>query len=264
MIEKGIGMKEGLQMFDLSGQWALVTGSSRGLGFAIARGLARVGASVVIHGSRRETAEKAASALTAEGLTTAVTAFDVRDVDQVAAAIEKLRGEGIAPGIIVNNAGINRRHPLAEFPYEDWKAVLETHLDGSYAVAKAAIGPMIEKRKGKIINICSLASEVARPRISAYATAKGGLKMLTKAMAVEWAQHGICANGIAPGYFLTEMNTELKANKEFDDWVCKSTPAGRWANPDELVGAAVFLSSSASDYVNGHMLAVDGGFLASM
>jgi len=257
-------MNNGLQMFDLSGSWALVTGSSRGLGFAVARGLARAGAGIVVHGRSPETAEKAAEALQQEGMKTASCAFDVSDISAVNAAIETLRGEGVEPDIVVNNAGVNLRHPLAEFPYEDWKSVLAIHLDGAYAVARATVGPMLQKRRGKFINICSVASELARPNIAAYATAKGGLKMLTKAMAVEWASHGICANGIAPGYFNTEMNTALRADKAFDDWVCQNTPAGRWAEPEELVGAAIFLSAPASDYVNGHMLAVDGGFLAAM
>ena len=251
-------------LFDLTGRTALVTGSSRGLGFALARGLGRAGAEIVLHGSRTEGAEAAAEALRAEGVSVRAVAFDVADPDAVAAGFEALRQVEALPDILVNNAGVNLRHPLAEFPLEDWRRVMAVHLDGAFLVARAAAGAMRERGGGKIVNLCSLTSEVARPGIAAYATAKGGMRMLTRAMAVEWASDNIQCNGIAPGYFATDMNRALVEDEAFDAWVRGRTPAGRWGEPDDLVGAAVFLASRASDFVTGQMLAVDGGFLASM
>jgi len=254
----------GADPFRLDGGCALVTGSSRGLGAAIARGLARAGAHVIVHGTDAQRAEAAAQTLREEGLSAGAAGFDVADAAAVRHGIADLRARGEVPTIIVNNAGINLRHPLAEFPDEAWRKVMAIHIDGAYHVVKAAVGPMLEAGRGKIINVCSLTSEVARPNISAYATAKGGLLMMTRAMATEWAVRGLQCNAIAPGFFATDMNRPLMEDEAFDAWVRKRTPAGRWGRPEDLAGAAVFLASPASDYVNGHMLAVDGGFLASM
>ena len=254
----------GATMFRLDNETALVTGSSRGLGASIARGLAEAGARVIIHGTRREGAEAMAGALSADGLSATCCGFDVSDGDAVRTGIAELAARGEVPTVVVNNAGINIRHPITEFADADWRKVLGVHLDGAYFVAKACAPPMLAAGHGKIINMCSLTSEVARPNISAYATAKGGLKMLTRAMAAEWAAGGINCNGIAPGFFATDMNQPLIDNPDFNAWVKQRTPAGRWGNPVDIAGAAIFLASPAAAYVNGHMLAVDGGFLGSM
>ena len=251
-------------LFDLSGRLALVTGSSRGLGFAMARGLGRAGAAVVLNARDRAALERAAERLAGEGLAAHITPFDVTDSAAVAAAVGDIEGRIGAIDILVNNAGIQRRAPLEEMPEEVWREVLETNLNSAFVVGQAVGRRMIARRRGKVVNICSLTSEVARATIAPYVTAKGGLKMLTKAMAVEWAPHNVQVNGIGPGYFATEMNTALTSNPEFDAWVRARTPAGRWADPDELVGAAVFLASRASDFVTGQILYVDGGFLSTM
>ena len=178
--------------------------------------------------------------------------------------VEEIEAKFAPIDILVNNAGIQRRAPLAEMTEAQWREVLDTNLTSAFLVARAVAPRMIARGAGKIINICSVISEVARPTIGNYAAAKGGLKMLTKAMAVEWAKHGLQCNGIAPGYMETELNRALLENAEFNTWICGRTPAGRWGKPEELVGAAVFLASRASDFVNGQMLAVDGGLLAAL
>ena len=257
-------MAEKNLLFDLSGRVALVTGSSQGLGLAIARGLAEAGAAVVRNG--RDTAKLAAAAavLRAEGARVETAAFDVNDSAAVAREVARIE-ETFGPiHILVNNAGIQRRAPLVEMTEAQWREVIDTNLTSAFIVARA-VGPrMIARGAGKIINITSLISEVARVTIANYAAAKGGLKMLTRSMAVEWAKHGIQTNGIAPGYFITPLNQPLIENAEFNAWVCKRTPAGRWGQPEELAGAAVFLASRASDFVNGQIIAVDGGTLAAL
>jgi gluconate 5-dehydrogenase len=253
-------------LFDLTGRTALVTGSGQGLGLAIARGLAQAGAAVVLNGRTAAKLAAAAGALRAEcpGVLVTTAAFDV--TDGAAAEREVARIEaGFAPiDILVNNAGIHQRAPLAEMTEAQWRAVLDTDLTSAFLVARAVAPRMIARGAGKIINICSVMSEVARPTIGNYAAAKGGLKMLTKSMAVEWARHGLQCNGIAPGYFATELNRSLLENPDFNRWICGRTPAGRWGRPEELIGAAVFLAARASDFVNGQMLAVDGGLLAAL
>ncbi len=254
----------GATMFRLDNETALVTGSSRGLGSFIARGLAEAGARVIIHGTNLEGAEATAATLTGDGLNATAAAFDVSDAEAVAEGVAALAAQGDVPSILVNNAGINIRRPMVEFGDDDWHRIMGIHLDGAYYLAKACVPAMLKAGRGKIINMCSLTSEVARPNISAYATAKGGLKMMTRAMASEWAAKGINCNGIAPGFFATDMNQPLIDDPEFNAWVKKRTPAGRWGEPADIAGAAIFLASPAAAYVNGHMLAVDGGFLGSM
>ena len=251
--------------FDLTGRLALVTGSSRGLGFAMARGLGRAGAALVLNGRDPAALERAAERLRGdEGLTVHTVPFDVTDSAAVAAGIEAIESRIGPIDILINNAGIQRRAPLAEVPEAVWREVLEANLTSAFLVGQAVGRRMIARRRGKIINICSLTSEVARATVAPYTTAKGGLKMLTKAMAVEWAPHNVQVNGIGPGYFATEMNVALTSNPEFDAWVRARTPAGRWADPDELAGTAVFLAAPASDFVTGQVVYVDGGFLSTM
>jgi gluconate 5-dehydrogenase len=253
-----------LSLFDLTGRTALVTGSSQGLGFALARGLARAGASVVLNGRRKEKLESAAGTLRADGLSVRTCAFDVTDETQVRAAIPALERDAGPLEILVNNAGVQLRKPMVDLDGAAFREVLDANLTSAFLVAREAARGMIARRRGKIINVCSLMSEIGRNTIAAYTASKGGLKMLTKAMAVEWGPHGLQANGIGPGYFVTEMTKPLVENPEFDAWVRKRTPAGRWGQPEELVGAAVFLASRASDFVNGQILYVDGGMLAAL
>jgi gluconate 5-dehydrogenase len=254
----------GTELFDLTGRVALVTGSSRGLGLVIARGLAEAGATVVLNGRDPQKVRQAAAALGAVGLRAHGSAFDVTDaaaIERELAAVERAVGP---VGVLVNNAGIQRRGPLESLPESAWREVLDTNLTGAFLVAEGVARGMIARRSGKIINICSLMSEVGRPTTANYAAAKGGLRMLTRAMAVEWARHNVQANGIGPGYFLTEMTRPLAEDPQFDAWLRARTPAGRWGDPKELVGAAVFLASAASDFVNGQVLYVDGGLLAAI
>ncbi|HEV2978865.1 MAG TPA: glucose 1-dehydrogenase [Casimicrobiaceae bacterium] len=251
-----------LPSFDLTGRNALVTGGGSGLGLAIARGLARAGARVVINGRNRAKLDAAAAELARDGCTVAVAPFDVTATAAMEAAIAALERD--TPfDILVNNAAMNRRGPIDSFAAEDWRALMAANLDAPFLVARAVVPGMKARRRGKIINLCSLASDLGRPNIVPYAASKGGVRMLTRALAVELAPHNIQVNGIAPGFFRTEMNAALTADAAFSDWVARRTPAGRWGEPPEIAGAAVFLASSAADYVTGHLLAVDGGFAAA-
>jgi len=252
--------KSAINPFDLSGRLALVTGGGGGLGLAIARGLAQAGARIIVNGRNRDKLDAAVAALRAEGCDAAAAAFDVADAEAVAsgmAAVEKSSGP---VDILVNNAAVNQRAALDAFSTEEWHRLLGANLDGPFFVSKAVIPAMRAQRRGKIINICSLASEIGRPNIVPYAVSKGGVQMLTRALAVELAPHNVQVNGIAPGFFKTDMNAPLIANAEFSSWVAKRTPAGRWGDPPEIAGAAVFLASDAAAYVTGHVLFVDGGF----
>ncbi len=252
------------ELFDLGGKVALVTGSSRGIGFAIADALADAGAQVVINSRNPESLEAARAALLTKGYTVHALPFDVTDSAAVADGIAQIESEIGPIDIAVNNAGIQRRSPFTEITDELWRDVMETNLNAVFFVGREVSKRMVSRKAGKIINICSLASEVGRPSIVPYTTAKGAVRMLTKGMCCELAGHDIQVNGIGPGYFRTELNTDLFENKQFNDWVCARTPAGRWGELDELKGVAVFLASDASSYMNGQVIYVDGGLLSGM
>jgi gluconate 5-dehydrogenase len=249
-------------LFSLQGRTALVTGSSRGLGRAMAEGLAAAGAAVVLNGSDEGRLASAAAAMEAAGSRVHQARFDVTDEAAVIAAFERFDRDGIEIGVLVNNAGIQLRKPMIELATEDWRKVIEANLTSAFVIGREAARRMIPRGRGKIINIGSLTSELARATVAPYTVAKGGIKMLTRAMAAEWAENGIQANAIGPGYMLTDMNQALIENPIFDAWVKGRTPSRRWGRPDELVGTAVFLASAASDYVNGQIIYVDGGMLA--
>ena len=236
-----------LNLFNLSGRLALVTGSSQGIGLAMAAGLARAGAHVVLNGRDPNKLEIAAKSLIDEGLTVSTSAFDVSDSHAVEIAVAAIE-ENIGP-IDVDEA---------------WHDIFKINVDGVFFVARAVGRRMIVRNRGKIVNIGSVQSELGRPTIVPYTATTGAVKMMTKGLCAEWAKHGIQVNAIAPGYFVTELNKALVENKDFSDWLCKRTPAGRWGNVEELVGAAIFLSSMASNFVNGHVLMVDGGLTASV
>ena len=250
--------------FDLSGRVALVTGSSRGIGYAIAEAIAAAGAAVVLNARNTAELDTARERLAATGAIVHARSFDVTDQAAVHAAIDAIERDIGPLEILFNNAGIQRRAPLVEFEPDHWREIMAINLDSVFLVGQAAARHMIPRGRGKIVNTCSLTSEVARPTIGPYTTSKGAVKMLTKAMCVEWAPHGLNVNGIGPGYFKTELNRALTENPEFDSWVKTRTPAGRWGELDELKGVAVFLASDASTFVNGQIIYVDGGLLAAI
>jgi gluconate 5-dehydrogenase len=251
-------------LFDLTGRRALVTGSSRGIGFAIARGLAEAGASVVLNARSTTELESARQTLAAAGHDVRALSFDVTDPAAVDAAIDQIERDLGPIDALFNNAGIQRRAPIVDMPVETWKEVLAINLDSVFYCGRAVARRMIPRGRGKIVNTSSLAAEVARPTISPYVAAKGGIRTLTKVMCVEWAKHGIQVNAIGPGYFKTDLNVALYNDPAFDGWVRSRTPAGRWGEPPELAGAAVFLASDASAFVNGQTIYVDGGLLSAM
>jgi gluconate 5-dehydrogenase len=251
-----------IAIFDLSGKTALVTGSSRGLGRAMAEGLGRAGARLLVNGTNSLSVEQAVTEMRAAGLDAEGLVFNVTDEAAVKAAFESLDRRGIGVDILVNNAGIQFRKPMVELDTADWQRVIDTNLTSAFVIGREAAKRMIARGSGKIINIGSLTSALARATVAPYTVAKGGIKMLTQAMAAEWAAIGIQANAIGPGYMLTDMNEALVNNEAFNAWVVGRTPAKRWGRPDELIGTAVFLASSASDYVNGQIIYVDGGMLA--
>ena len=252
------------ELFDLTGKRALVTGSSQGIGFAIAQGLAEHGAEVVLNGRDGTKLAAAAARLADRGFRASVANFDVTvagAVKEGVAAIESTTG---ALDILVNNAGMQFRSPLEDFPAEKWEQLLATNISSVFYVGQAVARHMIARGKGKIINIASVQSELARPGIAPYTATKGAVKNLTRGMCTDWAKYGLQVNAIAPGYFKTPLNQALVDNPEFSAWLEKRTPAGRWGNVDELIGAAVFLSGNASSFVNGHTLYVDGGITVSL
>ena len=249
-------------LFDLTGRTALVTGSSRGLGRAIAEGLAEAGAALVLNGADAGRLTAAEDEMREKGFSVRSARFDVNDEAGIVAAFEHLDAEGVAVDILVNNAGIQFRKPMLELETADWRRVLETNLTSAFVIGREAARRMVPRRRGKIVNIGSLMSEVGRATVAPYTAAKGGIKMLSRSMAAEWAAHNIQANAIGPGYMLTDMNQALIDDPAFNGWVVGRTPSRRWGKPEELVGAAIFLSSAASDYVNGQIIYVDGGMLA--
>jgi gluconate 5-dehydrogenase len=250
-------------LFDLTGRNALVTGSARGLGRAIAEGLAAAGARTILNGTNASRVQTAVDEVRALGYSAEGAAFDVTDEAAIVAAFEKFDADGIEIDILVNNAGIQLRKPMIDLSTDEWRRVIEINLTSAFVVGREAGKRMIGRgRGGKVINIASLTSELARATIAPYTVAKGGIKMLTRAMAAEWAASGVQANAIGPGFMLTDMNKALIDNPDFDAWVKSRTPSKRWGKPEELIGAAVFLASSASDYVNGQVIYVDGGILS--
>lgn len=249
-----------LSLFDLTGKRALVTGSSQGIGFALAKGLAAAGARVVLNG--RDAAKLASAAAQIAGAQTL--AFDATDHTAVRTAIDAFEAAGTPIDILINNAGMQHRAPLEDFPADAFERLLQTNIASVFHVGQAVARHMIARGRGKIINIASVQTALARPSIAPYTATKGAVGNLTKGMATDWAKHGLNCNAIAPGYFDTPLNAALVADPAFSAWLEKRTPAGRWGNVDELVGAAIFLASDGSSFVNGHILYVDGGITASL
>jgi len=256
----------GTSLFNLDGKIALVTGSTHGLGMAMAKGLGNAGATIVVNGnSSQQKIDAAVEYYQQEGLKAKGYRFDVSDESQVIEAVEKIEKEVGVIDILVNNAGIIKRTPLSEMDVADFRQVIDIDLVSPFIVSKHVVKNMIAKRQGKIINICSMMSELGRNTVGAYAAAKGGLKMLTQNMATEWAKHNIQINGIGPGYFATSQTEPIRVDGHpFNDFIINRTPAAKWGDPDDLCGAAIFLASKASDFVNGHILYVDGGILATI
>ncbi len=254
----------GVDAFRLDRRLALVTGSSTGIGLALARGLCQAGATVVLNGRDTARLEQARKRLSAEGLQVHARAFDVTDPDAVDAAVAAIEREIGALDILVNNAGIQRRAAFQEVQRAQWREIMSTNLDSAFYVGQAVARHMLARQRGRIINICSIMSELARPTTAPYATTKGALKMLTKAMAADLSPHGINVNGIGPGYIKTELTQSLVNDPAFSGWLIGRTPARRWGEVEDLMGAAVFLASDASKFVNGHILYVDGGLSATV
>ena len=253
-----------LQIFDLTGLRALITGSSQGIGFALARGLAGAGAEIVLNGRDAGKLSAAAKVLEDDGATVHQLPFDATDHQGVRKAVDDFEATTGAIDILINNAGMQHRIELQHFPPEAFERLLQTNVASVFHVGQAVARHMIERKRGKIINIASVQTALARPGIAPYTATKGAVGNLTKGMATDWAKYGLNCNAIAPGYFDTPLNAALVADPEFSGWLAKRTPAGRWGEVDELVGAAVFLSSAAASFVNGHILYVDGGITASL
>ncbi len=253
-------------LFDLTEKVALVTGATHGLGMAMAKGIGQAGATVIINGnSSQEKIDSTVAAFRAEGIKAFGYRFDVTDENAVVKSITQIKKEVNPIDILVNNAGIIKRTPLVDMEVDDFEEVIKVDLVSPFIVSKAVVKGMMKRKSGKIINICSMMSELGRNTVGAYAAAKGGLKMLTQNMCVEWATHNIQVNGIGPGYFATEQTKPIRvAGHPFNNFIVNRTPAGVWGEPDDLKGAAVFLSSKASDFVNGQILYVDGGILATI
>ena len=253
-----------LSTFQLNGKLALITGSSAGIGFALARALGEAGAHVVINGRNSQKVSVAVQTLKSEGLNVSASAFDVTDAKSVSTAVNDIETQLGAIDILVNNAGMQIRGPLHEYKDDDWQTLMRTNLDSVYYVGKTVAQKMIPRGRGKIINICSVQSELGRPGIAPYTASKGAVKMFTKGMAIDWGPFGIQVNGIGPGYFKTELNQKLVDDPQFSSWLVGRTPSRRWGDVEDLGGAAVFLASDASKFVNGHILYVDGGVTATL
>jgi len=254
-----------INLFDLTGKTALITGAVHGLGMAMAKGLGEAGATIVVNNYSEDKLNDAVEEYKSVGLNAHGYVFDVTDEKAVTEALAKIEKEVGPIDILVNNAGIIKRTPMIDMEVADFNAVIQVDLVAPFIVSKAVAKGMIERGGGKIINICSMMSELGRDSVSAYAAAKGGLKMLTKNMATEWARFNIQTNGIGPGYFATSQTAPIRVDGHpFNDFIISRTPAARWGDPNDLQGAAIFLSSKASDFVNGHVLYVDGGILATI
>ena len=250
--------------FRLDGRLALITGSSGGIGLALARGLGQAGARLMLNGRNAAKLEQAVTALRGEGLQVQGQVFDVTQAAEVQAAVETIENEFGAIDVLVNNAGMQKRMPLQDFPEADWHELMQTNVDSAFLVGQAVARKMIPRRRGRIINICSVQSELGRPNIAPYMASKGAIKMLTKGMAIDWGPYGINVNGLGPGYFKTELTEKLVADEQFSAWLVGRTPSRRWGDVEDLAGAAVFLASDASAFVNGHILYVDGGVTATL
>lgn len=251
-------------LFDLTGRIALVTGSSAGVGLALARGLGRAGARVILNGRQPDRVAGAARILRDDGSSVFEMPFDVTDSKAVKTAIDQIENDIGPIDILINNAGMQRRGPLEDYPEEAWHELMTTNVDSVFYVSQAVARKMIPRGRGKIINICSVQSELGRPSIAPYTATKGAVKMLTKGMAIDWGKHGLQVNGIGPGYFKTELNQALVDDKAFSDWLIARTPSRRWGELEDLIGAAIFLASDASGFVNGQIIYVDGGVTASL
>jgi gluconate 5-dehydrogenase len=251
-----------LTPFDLSGRVALVTGSSRGIGLALARALGQAGAELILNARDQRVLDESAEMLRDEGLTIHCRAFDVCDPVAVVEAVDSFEREVGPIDVLINNAGLQHRAPMLDFAVEDFRRLIEVNLVAAFTVGKAVASHMVRRGRGKIVNICSVQSELGRPTIAPYTATKGGLKMLTRGMCADFGPLGIQVNALAPGYFATELTAALVADEEFSRWVAHRTPAGRWGRVEELGGAVVFLSSDASSFVNGQILYVDGGMTA--
>jgi gluconate 5-dehydrogenase len=254
-----------MNLFNLEGKRAFITGATHGLGMAMAKGLAEAGAELIINGTTPSRMEDAVDEYESEGHTVHSFIFDVTKEDKAKKHVNKIEEEIGPIDILVNNAGIIKRTPLQDMEVEDYRRVIDVDLVGPFIMAKHVVKHMIPRGEGKIINICSMMTELGRDTVGAYAAAKGGLKMLTRNMATEWARHGIQANGIGPGYFATSQTDAIrKDGNPLHEFIINRTPAGRWGDPSDLAGAAVFLSSKASDFINGQIIYVDGGILATI
>ena len=253
-----------IKLFDLTGKRALITGSSQGIGFALARGLSEAGAAIVLNGRDTTKLKAAVDKLTAEGVTVDALSFDATDHNAVRVAVDQFEDTHGAIDILVNNAGMQHRTTLEDFPADAFEQLLQTNVASVFHVGQACARHMIKRGKGKIVNIASVQTALARPGIAPYTATKGAVANLTKGMVTDWAQHGLQCNALAPGYFDTPLNTALVADPEFSAWLAKRTPAGRWGDVKELVGACIFLTSDASSFVNGTTVFVDGGITASL
>lgn len=251
-------------LFTLNAKVALVTGSNRGIGYCLARGLASAGATVVLNGRDLERTEAAARDLKDEGLAASTSIADVTDREAVVREVTRIEEQFGTIDVVVNNAGIQYRAPFVDFPAERFDAIMRSNVYGPFFVAQAAAKGMMGRKRGSIINICSVQSELGRPSIVPYTASKGAMKMMTKAMAAELGPSGIRVNGLAPGYFRTDLNEALMTNPAFSEWLVKRTPLGRWGETDELIGAAIFLASDASSFVTGQMIYVDGGITSAV
>jgi gluconate 5-dehydrogenase len=264
MSVKATQLPAGLQSFSLEGKLVLITGSSGGIGLALARGMAEAGAAIVLNGRDAAKLAKVAQQLREQGYVIHESSFDATSAEAVQAAVQKIESDVGAIDVLVNNAGIQRRNALEDFKHEDWHDIINTNLNSVFYAAQAVARHMIVRGQGKIINICSVQSELGRPNIAPYAATKGAVKMFTKGMAIDWGKYGIQVNGLGPGYFKTEMNMALVQDQKFTEWLVGRTPSRRWGDVEDLVGAAVFLGSDASRFVNGHILYVDGGVTATL